>query len=274
MSFSFYIACIISIVILSNAAELRDKIKVSYRCSNKSCTWNNYKKHSDWDFYSKEDDDCERCRMKCSIDPMCSAVECGEGYCSWWKVGNCRSSSEKNGYANTCYKQACKTVGGASPNVDCVFPFAFNNKVHYSCIYDSSTDGHPWCSTKVDENGDHISQQGHWGHCSNSCPVSSRVYEVSLNKGKNGKFGFTHTDGLIKKITKESSADKANIEVGDLIFEVNGKRASEKHNVYKLMRNRDTRDYVELKLYRKDDLEDEKNNEKLQISEAGNIPIL
>ena len=78
---------------------------VSYRCNNNSCTWNNYKKNTDWGFYSKEDDDCERCRMKCSLDPICSAVECGEGYCSWWKVGNCRSSSEKNGYANTCYKR-------------------------------------------------------------------------------------------------------------------------------------------------------------------------
>ena len=77
------------------------------------------------------------------------------------------------------------------------------------------------------------------------------VYEVSLKKGKNGKFGFTHTDGLIKKITKESSADKANIGVGDLIFEVNGKRASEKQNVYKLMRGRKTGNLVRLKLYRK-----------------------
>ena len=77
------------------------------------------------------------------------------------------------------------------------------------------------------------------------------VYEVSLNKGKNGKFGFTHTDGLIKKIAKESSADKANIEVGDLIFEVNGKRASKTQNVYKLMRDRNTGASVRLKLYRK-----------------------
>ena len=77
------------------------------------------------------------------------------------------------------------------------------------------------------------------------------VYEVSLNKGKNGKFGFTHTDGLIKKITKESSADKANIEVGDLIFEVNGKRASEEQNIHKLIRERSTGDSVRLKIYRK-----------------------
>ena len=77
------------------------------------------------------------------------------------------------------------------------------------------------------------------------------VYEVSLKKGKNGKFGFAHTDGLIKKITKESSADKANIGVGDLIFEVNGKRASEKQNVHELMRDSNTGESVGLKLCRK-----------------------
>ena len=77
------------------------------------------------------------------------------------------------------------------------------------------------------------------------------MYQVSLKKGDRGKFGFTHTDGLIKKVTDESSAHKANIEVGDLIFAVNGKRASENHNVYKLMRDRITGDFVKLKLYRK-----------------------
>ena len=77
----------------------------SYRCNNRSCTWNNYKKNTDWGFYSKDDDDCDSCRMKCTLDPMCGAVECGKGYCSWWKVGKCRSSSEQNGYANSCYKR-------------------------------------------------------------------------------------------------------------------------------------------------------------------------
>ena len=77
------------------------------------------------------------------------------------------------------------------------------------------------------------------------------VYEVSLNKGKNGKFGFTHTEGPIKNIAKQSSADKANIEVEDLKFEVNGKRASEKQNVHKLIRERSTGDSVRLKIYRK-----------------------
>ena len=77
------------------------------------------------------------------------------------------------------------------------------------------------------------------------------VYEVSLNKGKNGKSGFTHTEGPIKNIAKQSSADKANIEVEDLIFEVNGKRTSKAQNVYKLMRDRNTGASVRLKLYRK-----------------------
>ena len=73
-----------------------------------------------------------------------------------------------------CFSDDCHTVGGDSVGVDCVFPFFFDKKIHHSCIYQSSTDGKPWCSTKVDENGEHISKQGFWGHCSSSCQIQSR----------------------------------------------------------------------------------------------------
>ena len=82
-----------------------------------------------------------------------------------------------------CLSEECKTVGGASPNVDCVFPFAFDNKVHYSCIYDSSTDGHPWCSTKVDSKGCHIGGQGNWGICGPNCfkGIDDQSYKKSIH---------------------------------------------------------------------------------------------
>ena len=31
-------------------------------------------------------------------------------------------------------------------------------------------DVRPWCSTKVDNNGAHISGQGKWGYCDPDCP--------------------------------------------------------------------------------------------------------
>ena len=71
-------------------------------------------------------------------------------------------------------KKKCSTVGGASLNASCVLPFNFDNKKHYSCIYGPFSDGYPWCSTKVNENGTHISESGHWGYCSDSCPIENR----------------------------------------------------------------------------------------------------
>ena len=29
----------------------------------------------------------------------------------------------------------------------------------------------PWCSTKVDEKGNHISYQKKWGNCDETCPL-------------------------------------------------------------------------------------------------------
>ena len=56
---------------------------------------------------------------------------------------------------------------------------------------------------------------------------------------------------MIKKVVNASSADKAGIAVGDLIFAVNRKRSSENTNIYNLMRNRDTGDFVKLSLYKR-----------------------
>ena len=77
---------------------------VTYKCDTNACKWGNYKKSIDWGYYSKTDDDCVKCQRKCTLDPNCGAVECGEGYCSWWKSGKCRSLSERNGNTNTCRK--------------------------------------------------------------------------------------------------------------------------------------------------------------------------
>ena len=33
------------------------------------------------------------------------------------------------------------------------------------------TNNLPWCSTKVDRNGEHISGQGNWGNCDETCPL-------------------------------------------------------------------------------------------------------
>ena len=60
----------------------------------------------------------------------------------------------------------CKTNGGPRPNVPCVFPFKAYGKSFTKCIFYGSTV--PWCSTEVDEQGNHI--KGSWGTCGSACP--------------------------------------------------------------------------------------------------------
>ena len=53
---------------------------------------------------------------------------------------------------------------------NCVFPFIYANRVHYTC---TTIDGDPraWCSNTVDENGVHVNGAGTWEYCTDpSCP--------------------------------------------------------------------------------------------------------
>jgi len=57
----------------------------------------------------------------------------------------------------------------------CIFPFKYNGVEYTSCTWASSekTDYKPWCSTRVDSSGNHIS--GHWGNCESGCPIPSKT---------------------------------------------------------------------------------------------------
>ena len=67
----------------------------------------------------------------------------------------------------------CVTNEGASPNLKCIFPFFYNGKNKTTCTWDSSelTNNKPWCSTLVDETGNHVGGQGEWGNCGPGCPI-------------------------------------------------------------------------------------------------------
>jgi len=51
----------------------------------------------------------------------------------------------------------------------CKFPFKFRNKIFASCTTDFDPDNRAWCSTKVDSKGVHISGEGEFGYCPDSC---------------------------------------------------------------------------------------------------------
>ena len=77
----------------------------------------------------------------------------------------CRTSQTDAGYRNK-----------GRLNETCVFPFTLEGTTYYSCTYDFNfVTGHkPWCSTKTDENDEHILE--HWGVCddNDNCNIPPR----------------------------------------------------------------------------------------------------
>ena len=71
-------------------------------------------------------------------------------------------------------RNECRTVGGPDPDQSCIFPFKFQDKIYNECPFDPDDPSKTWCSTKVDNNGNHVVGQKKWGHCSASCPETDK----------------------------------------------------------------------------------------------------
>lgn len=80
---------------------------------------------------------------------------------------NCRTSQTDKGYGDR-----------GQLNQPCQFPFTLRGKTYWACTYDLShiTGYKPWCSTKVDADGNHISGGRNWGICDDAqnCPIPPR----------------------------------------------------------------------------------------------------
>ena len=88
-----------------------------------------------------------------------------------------------------------------------------------------------------------------WTEWQTSYYISFQAYSVNLTRGDNGKFGFTHNNGRITKLTQGSSADRSEIEVGDQIFSVNDELITEKKSTKTVIN--ETGSFITLHLYKK-----------------------
>ena len=81
-----------------------------------------------------------------------------------------------------CTDLTCTTVGGADPGKSCVFPFIAGGVTFTECTLAGNSDDDPnhWCSTLIDESGNHVGGQGKWGHCAPECllTTSGKRYEI------------------------------------------------------------------------------------------------
>ena len=91
----------------------------------------------------------------------------------------CQTSQTDAGYQNE-----------GKLNTACIFPFTVQGNTYYSCTYDFNfitKHQKPWCSTKTDENGKHIS--GNWGVCDDkdNCNIPPRCKSTKANLTNKGR---------------------------------------------------------------------------------------
>ena len=67
-------------------------------------------------------------------------------------------------------ESTCITNGGPNAGKPCIFPFIWKSVTYNGCPPDPEVNSETWCSTKVDENGNHIIGQSEYGFCSRNCP--------------------------------------------------------------------------------------------------------
>jgi hypothetical protein len=83
---------------------------------------------------------------------------------------------KENQFCLGCSKvpNECCFVTEATSNISkkCIFPFKFGGIEYHGCIADNDFAGKFWCSTEVDEDGDHVG--GSWGHCGQDCYVDPK----------------------------------------------------------------------------------------------------
>ena len=65
----------------------------------------------------------------------------------------------------------CRTTADSKdPRKPCIFPFKFKGEKYFGCPPDPEVRGRRWCSTAVDNRGNHITGKGDFGFCEESCP--------------------------------------------------------------------------------------------------------
>ena len=84
----------------------------------------------------------------------------------------------------------CTTVSGSKPNASCIFPFKFNGITFDECTTMDNAEGDltPWCSTLVDDSGEHVYEAGNWGHCGPDCNLKNDNTLIrNFRVGKSGR---------------------------------------------------------------------------------------
>jgi hypothetical protein len=69
----------------------------------------------------------------------------------------------------------------------CIFPFKYSGQTLTECTTLKDPEDNPWCSTKVDSKGDHVTSGGFWGHCGQDCDQTQLGVLKAEFAAKSGK---------------------------------------------------------------------------------------
>eukprot|EP00940_MAST-03C_sp_MAST-3C-sp2_P000443 g443.t1 len=124
---------------------------VQWTCNNNACNKADFTQGVDWGYYDSTNGDCGFCQNLCEADPECHAIECGGGYCSWWKWGACVEQEAGTISYKTCRPSqkptaVCGGKGGStvssfSCEEDECEPFSFTTGMTSTGTSDACTHG-------------------------------------------------------------------------------------------------------------------------------------
>jgi len=138
------------------------------------------------------------CNSAVSLVTSALATACTSG-CSA-QVQACLRDMTQSGYCGSqlAYPAVVSTATAESTeSTQCSFPFVFRNKPYSACTTVGDSAGKPWCSTKVDGNGVHVSGGGHFRYCSDTMPpLQTTTPSVPLSITIGSFDGTTQTTGV------------------------------------------------------------------------------
>ena len=70
----------------------------------------------------------------------------------------------------------------------CMFPFNYDGGTYDTCTNVNDPDGKLWCSTKLDEYGNHDQSGGYWGHCGQDCTTRPLKQNAEFSVSIQGEF--------------------------------------------------------------------------------------
>jgi len=88
------------------------------------------------------------------------------------------------------------TSEGPKRRTECKIPWKFNGKIINGCTTETDPDGRWWCSTKIDDQLEHVGGGGNWGYCSLDCPGPAPITPKPSSPPKTAISGPPEPNGI------------------------------------------------------------------------------